>query len=436
MAEKPEQVREMMKNTSLRRAIGITVGILLACVPAALAHPQVTAIRAARIVDPASGTVSVDQVVVVSGSTITAVGANVAIPEGATVIDLSGMTLLPGLIDSHTHLCSAVDTTVTSLKAYTLDVPTAYRVLEGAANAESMLQAGFTTVRDLGNSGNYGDSALKAAIDAGLVDGPTMFISGKIIAGFGGQFVVAPEFPDLGLQDYIYADTRDELRKAIRQNLHYGADWIKIVVDDQRYLYSVEDIRFAIAEAAGAGVRVAAHSYTEMGARNAIEAGVASIEHGFEMSDETLSWARDEGVVLVGTDLAQPVMKAWEGFGDDPDVDLYAQVIDRLRRAHVVGVTMAFGSDIYMKTPSHTHGTAAIENLDAWTAADVPAADILRALTINGARLLGIEASHAGIAPGMTADLIATPANPLDRIEVLKSVSFVMKRGVVYRDDH
>ena len=298
-----------------------------------------------------------------------------------------------------------------------------------------MLQAGFTTVRDLGNSGNYGDSALKAAIDAGLVDGPTMFISGKIIAGFGGQFVVAPEFPDLGLQDYIYADTRDELRKAIRQNLHYGADWIKIVVDDQRYLYSVEDIRFAIAEAAAAGVRVAAHSYTEMGARNAIEAGVASIEHGFEMSDETLSWARDEGVVLVGTDLAQPVMKAWEGFGDDPDVDLYAQVIDRLRRAHVVGVTMAFGSDIYMKTPSHTHGTAAIENLDAWTAADVPAADILRALTINGARLLGIEASHAGIAPSMTADLIATPANPLDRIEVLKSVSFVMKRGVVYRDD-
>ena len=124
----------------------------------------------------------------------------------------------------------------------------------------------------------------------------------------------------------------DELRKAIRQNLHYGADWIKIVIDDQRYLYSVDDIRFVIAEAAAAGVRVAAHSYTEQGARYAIEAGVASIEYGFEMSDETLSRARDEGVMLVGTDLAEPIMKAWEGFDDDPDVDLYAQVIDRLRR--------------------------------------------------------------------------------------------------------
>ena len=96
---------------------------------------------------------------------------------------------------------------------------------------------------------------------------------------------------------------------------------------------------------------------------------------------------------------------------------------------------MAFGSDIYMKAPGHTHGTAAIENLDAWTAADVPAADILRVLTINGARLLGIEASHAGISPGMAADIIATPTNPLEQIEALESVSFVMKSGVIYRDE-
>ncbi|MCZ6916611.1 MAG: amidohydrolase family protein [Gemmatimonadetes bacterium] len=404
---------------------------------------QVTAIRAGQVVDPESGSTARDQIILISGSTIQAVGADLSIPAGARVIDLSGSTVLPGLFDVHTHLSAAVNTSATVLKAYTVDVPTAFRAIQGVANAKAVLEAGFTTIRDLGNSGNYGDAAVKAAIETGLVPGPHMFISGKIIAPFGGQFIVGPEFPDVGRQDYIYADSRDELQKGIRQNIHFGADWIKIVMDDQRYIYSADDVRYIIDEAGRAGLRVAAHCYTEQGARNAIEAGVASIEHGFEMSDETLRMAKDKGIVLVGTNLAQHLVPVWEGFGAatmpmmsasaDGPRNLYAQILDRLERAHRIGVEMAFGGDIYMMAPGHTHGSAALENIDTWVDAGVPAADILRALTTNGARLLGVSGERGAVKPGMAADLIATADNPLERITTLKHVLFVMKDGVVYR---
>ena len=408
------------------------------------ARAQVTVIRAGAVVDPATGTTKRNQVIVIAGTTIQAVGADVAVPAGATVIDLSDLVVLPGLFDVHTHLGSAVNTEVTVLKAYTVDVPTAFRAIQGAVNAKDILEAGFTTIRDVGNSGNYGDAAVKSAIETGMIPGPNMLISGKIIAPFGGQFIVAPEFPDVGLQDYIYADTRDELQKGIRQNIHFGADWIKIVVDDQRYIYSADDIRFVVDEAARAGLRVAAHSYTDRGARNAIEAGVASIEHGFDMSDETLRMAKEQGVVLVGTNLAEHIVPIWEGFGaatmpmmsPDPEEqrDLYAQIVDRLERAHRIGVEMAYGADVYMKVPGHTHGTAALENIHTWVDAGIPAEDILRALTTNGARLLGMESQRGALEPGMIADIIATTDNPLDRIETLKQVRFVMKSGVVVRE--
>lgn len=404
---------------------------------------QVTAIRAGRVVDPESGSAARNQVILVSGATIEAVGADVSIPPGAEIIDLSDLTVLPGLFDVHTHLSSAVNTSVTVLKAYNVDVPTAFRAIQGVANAKAVLESGFTTIRDVGNSGNYGDAAVKAAIETGLVPGPHMLISGKIIAPFGGQFIVAPEFPNVAEQDYIYADSRDELQKGIRQNIHFGADWIKIVVDDQRYIYSADDVRYIVDEARRAGLRVAAHSYTEQGARNAIEGGVASIEHGFEMSDETLRMAKERGIVLVGTDLARHLVPIWEGFGaatmpmmsasDDEPRDLYAQILDRLERAHRIGVEMAFGGDIYMLAPGHTHGSAALENIDTWVDAGVPPADILRALTINGARLLEVADRRGAVRAGMAADLIATPDNPLERIATLKQVQFVMKDGVVYR---
>jgi imidazolonepropionase-like amidohydrolase len=291
-----------------------------------------------------------------------------------------------------------------------------------------MLEAGFTTVRDMGNAGEYADAALQRAIEAGIVTGPTFFVSGKIIAPFGGQFYVNSEHPDIGKQDYHYADNRDEIRKAIRQNIHYGADWIKIVVDDYPYSYSVDDLRFIVSEAGRAGLKVAAHCVTEEGARGAVEAGIASIEHGFEMSDDTLERAKVGGIWLVATDFTQEIMDLYQFFAMPRSA-----IVDRLKRAHRIGLPLVYGSDIISTIPGHTRGSASLSLLDSWVEASVPAKAILQALTTNGVRLLGIEDQRGAIRKGLAADIIATPENPLDNIMTLKKVQFVMKDGVIIR---
>ena len=265
------------------------------------AFAQVTAIRAGRLVEPSTGTVTLKPIVLVEDDTIRAIGPDVAIPQGATVIDLSALTILPGMFDAHTHLTLTMRAERDGGRYYftTLLDPDSYRAIQGVANARTMLEAGFTTVRDIGNSGNYVDTSLRRAIEEGLVPGPTIVNAGRIIAPFGGQFHLQPDKPGLANPEYLFADTADELKKAVRENIHFGARVIKLVVDDQPYIYSVEDIRLVIAEAAKAGVKVAAHAWTEAGATNAAEAGVASIEHAVAISDQALATAQRNGVFVV-----------------------------------------------------------------------------------------------------------------------------------------
>ena len=385
---------------------------------------QVTAIKAGWLVDPESGTTTRNQIILVEKGLITAVGGNVAIPQGANVIDLSRATVLPGLFDMHTHLCMAVNAKRDAGRYYytTLNDPDSFRAVQGTVNARAMLDSGFTSVRDVGNEGNYACTSVRRAITQGMIPGPTLFNAGRIIAPYGGQFSLQPDKQNLAEPEYFFADTRDELLKAIRQNIHYGATVIKIVVDDQRYIYSPEDIKFVIQEADKAGLKVAAHAWTHPGAHNAAEAGVASIEHGFDMTDEDLELAKRNKVVLVGTEYLAL-----------RDKDSRPKWIDRLRRAYKVGVTMAYGTDVIDDVPGQTRGTEAMTGIDPWVEAGIPPKVILQAMTTNAARLLGVDKERGALRQGLAADIIATPENPLENINTLKRVSFVMKNGVTIR---
>lgn len=386
---------------------------------------QVTAIKAGRVIDPETGNTLANQVILVEKGIITAIGPGLAVPAGAKVIDLSGSFVMPGLFDMHTHLCMDVIEQRDHGNYYftTLLDPDSYRSIEGVVNARTMLESGFTTVRDVGNEGNYACTSLRRAVQRGMVPGPTIVNAGRIIAPYGGQFQLQQDKRKLAEPEYFFADTRDEMVKGIRENIHYGAGVIKIVVDDQRYIYSVEDIRFIKEEVHRHGLKLAAHCWTGPGAHNAAEAGVDSIEHGFEMPDEDLALAKKNGVVLVGTD--------YLALDDSPEN--HAQWVARLRRAFKIGVTMAYGTDVIGQHPGQTRGTEAISGIDVWVEAAVPAKDLLKVMTVNAARLLGVENVRGNIRKGLAADIIAMPENPLENANALKKISFVMKNGAVIK---
>jgi len=401
-----------------------------------IANAQIVAIRAGKVVDPETGTTQTNQIILIEGQNIKAIGSDVKIPTGATIIDLSKQIVLPGLFDAHTHLCMNFRNKRDGGNYYitTLLDSNAFRAIEGVANARSMLEYGFTTVRDVGNAGNYADTDLRRAIEQEIVPGPTIINAGRIIAPFGGQFQMQPDKPELGNPEYFYADTRDELKKAVRQNIHYGARVIKIVVDDQRYIYSVDDIKFVIEEAHLVGLKVAAHCWTEKGARNAAEAGVDSIEHGVKMSDEIMEIAKSKNIALVPTPFTENEARenGEPGSNKETNQQLF---IDPVKRAYKIGVTLVFGPDVIFSTKDYPRGRLSIETIDNWKDAGIPPLTILQALTSNAAKLLGVEKTRGALRVGMRADVIAVNDNPLDKIETLEKVGFVMKNGKIFKQN-
>lgn len=407
---------------------------LPAWLSAAPAVAQVTAILAGRVADPETAAVLANQVILVEDGKITRIGAAIPIPQTATRVDLSGRTVLAGLIDAHTHLCATVDAKwdLGDFWIMALQRRAGFRAIGGVRHAREMLDSGFTTVRDLGNAGDYLDMDLKKSIAFGIVPGPTMIAAGRIIAPFGGQFWDTPaDGRLLDNPEYRFADSRDEMRKAIRENIYWGAGVIKIVVDSKAYTYAAEDIAFMVEEAGRAGRRVAAHAQTRAGARAAIEAKVASVEHGWVLEDEDLALAKKNGVVLVSTDFTVEELLA-NGMDEAAAKRTHDRYVARLRRAYAAGVEIVFGSDIMANVKGRTRGEVALGYLDSFREAGVPAPEILRAMTVRAARLLGIERERGSLRPGLAADIIAMPGNPLEDIYALRRVDFVMQNGRIH----
>jgi imidazolonepropionase-like amidohydrolase len=395
------------------------------------------AIRAGAVVDPVTGSVARNQVILVEGGKIKEIGANVRIPAGAAAIDLSNEWLSPGLMDAHVHLTlTEVTGGNAPFESFYLKESSTYRGLRGLRNAQDLLRAGFTTVREVGNDANYATEDVRRAIQAGMFDGPTILSSGKIIAPFGGQSTSIPaEQGPFWRYEYIDADSPEEVRKAVRENIYYGVDVIKLVADNSPFHYSAEEIKAAVDEAHHAGRTVAVHVYGGEAADNVIEGGVDSLEHGFFLTDEQLQKMKRKGIFLVGTDIprAQLDLEGTSGGIFPPPEILAPKIIDRLRRAYRIGVKMAFGTDTVIEVPNKTRSGLMLDYLAVWRAAGVPAPEILKCMTSNAAELLHIGQQRGTLAPGLAADIVAMPSNPMDDIESLRKINFVMKDGKIIR---
>ena len=415
--------------------------------PQAAAAGPTTAVRAARMIDPKSGNTVQNVVIVVRGGRIVSVGANGAIPSGAKVIDLGNLTLMPGLIDAHTHLLQNYrgelggDDPNMVLTVATMS--TAKRALLGAKMGLEDLEAGITTVRDLGNSGFGGDVALRDAINAGWVVGPRIRAATRALSAAGGQFgTVQPEAQKIIEQEYAVVSNPDEARRAVRQAFYDGADVIKVIVNTGPRVVSLDEMKAIVEEAHRVGRTVAAHAIGDTATRIAAEAGVTSIEHAYTIPDEVLRMMAQKGIYLVATDY--PAEFYVDAFAASLTPEQKRQQLEgatqfaksngeRLMRAVRAGVKVAFGSDEYYNAPGRTRGQSSLLTLQAYQEAGMPPLEVLRAATVNSAALLGWGDRIGSIEPGKLADIIAVEGDPLKDVKDLQRVRFVMKGGEVIK---
>ncbi|MGA8409950.1 MAG: amidohydrolase family protein [Candidatus Acidiferrales bacterium] len=395
-------------------------------------------LHAARLLDVETGHVTAPGEILVEGGLITEVGARVTHPAGAEVIDLGDTTLLPGLIDAHVHLF--LHPGAEDLQTIEESVP--QRTITATLAARADLMAGFTSERDMGTEGaGSADSAVRDAIDSGRIPGPRLRISGNAINILGGHEDAIGYNPEQHvLPNATYANNADELIDVIREQLKEGASFIKIyetgpdtVVNGRLitpYQYSEEQLAAAVHEAARTGHRVAVHATGEPGALYAARAGVESVDHAFQLSDETMRIMHDKEIFAV------PTFTISEYFAEHaatPEAAAREQAVLDLHAANfkkqlAAGVPIAMGSDV----GPFPHGTQAREFV-LMVKFGMPPLAAIQAGTLNGAKLLGWQGQIGALKSGYAADVVAVPGNPLDDISALQKVSFVMKNGTVYR---
>ena len=429
----------------LRAVLFFTLGAAASLAAQTPRDTMPSVIRAGRLFDSETGTFLLAREILVKGGVIVQVAEKVDRPAGARVVDLTGYTVLPGLIDAHTHLLYLEqiggNLTMEGIKAL-VNEGLPLRALHGAARARPFLEAGITTVRDLGNSGRFGDVALRQAIVDGLVDGPRMIVSGPGLSPIGGQFPgLKPGYEGLAADEYRIVSNPADAAAAVRENVTMGARAIKIYSNNTPnagYL-SLEEMQAIVATAKIYGIRVAAHATNDAAVYRAALAGVNSIEHGYQVADSTLALMARNGVTLTPTDIdsASFVRYLKEQNPAAPTASAsiiagyLAQGRGRLMRAVKAGVTITAGSDNYVdfKEPQ---GFAAKQVLLAYRGAGMTVAQVLQAATINDARLLDMAGRIGVIKAGASADIIAVDGDLEQDFTAINRVTFVMKEGTVY----
>ena len=415
--------------------LSIGVGAAQQSTPVA---PKTVVVRAGRLLDVKTGKTLANQTIIIQGDKITSVGADVQVPAGATVIDLPNATVLPGLIDAHTHITFDPNFGYSSLA---ISVPR--EALTGAKNAKLTLEAGFTTVRNVGASG-YADVALRDAINAGDVPGPRMLVSGPALSITGGHC-------DNNLLPFEYhatnegtADGVETVQHKTREIIKDGADVIKICAtggvmskgdDPNAAQYTLEEMKAIVADAHRLGRKVAAHAHGAQGVIWASEAGVDSVEHGHLMNDAAISTLKKNGTYLVPTLYLMDWEKENAKQANLPDyakrkMDMVSETgQNAAKKAFAAGVKIGFGTDAAV----YPHGLNAHE-FAVYVRLGMTPLQAIQTATINDADLLGWSDKVGTIEPGKFADLIAVDGDPLADVTTLQSVKFVMKGGEVVKN--
>ena len=412
--------------------------------PESKSPASLIAIKAGKLIDVDAGSILSKQIILIRGDKISAVGAGLTIPPDARIIDLSDMTVLPGLIDCHTHLADGSEDGNGDPLTY-LKKSAAQIAFESVPNARAMLYSGFTTVRDVGAYRGLNEVAMRDAIARGDIEGPRMFVAGAYVTITNGAGALTGASPDVTLPfDLRYGEANSpwEVRQVIRKLAGDGVDLIKILSsgavlehgsNPNSQEFTLEELEAAVDEASHFGLRVASHAHSAQGIKNAINAGIASVEHASQIDDEGIALAKKRGTYLVMDIYDEECIQAAGKAGAIPpdflahDAELGQIQRDNFRKAVQAGVKLAFGTDAGV-CPYGTSG----KQFAFMVKYGMTPMQAIQAATSSAADLLGHSEALGSIRPGKIADIVAVSADPLSDVSVLENIPFVMKSGRIY----